>query len=796
MEQSTSGASRNYDFPATRQSPEYENFAWQADTDFIPSELQVSDSPPVRIGRSNSKIDEIRILEDEANLQIAPNPRARSRNTRLEEIRALESEIGSKPPVEPPDLRTTETGISLRNSESLGQLRSGSFGQAASTRIDEIWAHEIESSSRRAVATTRLDQIRERNAEYRSRSASTELRGPSNVYSAGDAPFSDKIEGQIGDGKQVALVDQSAVPEQVSAVDGLSAKGKQIADATNGGTIQPSRSSSRAGFDHLDGKSNLTTTTGPSLDPVKQALSENRDRRLEEKTTTREKKSDIIGGEKKPSVGFSGLKREPSIESVPDKRSSALFNSEIDPTDRIEGEMKLFAPLDNYSEKGSLRAPSPATTEDDAIDVTPRAPKPNPLIQATPRVTGAYVETPATVRVEKMEESHPVPAGEHGEQRHKPAEGGMNSTIESLRHDAELLKNASLRGRKQNASPRRPRQTLSVRGDSRASRSSSAGITRRSKSLSRSRKPLINSSNPPTVKEDLLAIQRANQIEDSTLEDLADLLDMQDDEPTILPLPTVKSETQPKKELDRDGELEAYDRMNKSLQSGLIGIMTAKKGIERLEDEVSHADIKNRKHTGGDGKGYLIYRGQTGGKDETLTYVQLPLPRLWHGSPLRPTRLGLVFFLVLSVLFWLLAETAVCSLYCKPQYCYPGQPCDWSPDDPLWGYSIPIKLDQWTTGGKGRQLATRLEPEVSDRLLDIWDSLTGVDLATVDTSRYTWAQKRQHRRRLLKRGFTRTFVERVGSRARHEEWEAHASKYTDNMDDDDLRSVADDEILS
>ena len=87
--------------------------------------------------------------------------------------------------------------------------------------------------------------------------------------------------------------------------------------------------------------------------------------------------------------------------------------SDGDPIDRIEAEMKLFAPLDNYSERGSIKAPSLPVSDDErdeddpCVEETPRAPRADPLTLPTPRVTGAYVETPATVKTEVPREFGP-----------------------------------------------------------------------------------------------------------------------------------------------------------------------------------------------------------------------------------------------------------------------------------------------------------------------------------------------------------------------------------------------------
>ena len=279
--------------------------------------------------------------------------------------------------------------------------------------------------------------------------------------------------------------------------------------------------------------------------------------------------------------------------------------------------------------------------------------------------------------------------------------------------------------------------------------------------------PLVNSAQPPTVRDDLLEIQRANQIDDSTLDDIADLLAHHDRLSPVLNSRGVKLEPidggngdnndNRNVELDRK-DLKVLDRMGRSLETGLLSIQAAKEGIQSLESQVAQLDTKDHpQHTSHDSdtKGESLScpacRGSRPLPDAGLTYIHLPLPRLWSRpeSGFRFTPLGLGLFL-LSL--WYIAESWMCFRYCKPEYCYPGVPCDWSADDPVWGYTIPTKLDQWTTGGQGGRLARRIRPEVADWLADMFDAAMGTDITAVDTSRFSWEQKRQHRRRLAKKG--------------------------------------------
>jgi hypothetical protein len=260
-----------------------------------------------------------------------------------------------------------------------------------------------------------------------------------------------------------------------------------------------------------------------------------------------------------------------------------------------------------------------------------------------------------------------------------------------------------------------------------------------------------------------LEIQRANQVDDSTLDDIADLLRHQNS-------PSASSDSLgPKSGSTRtdklEGELEAYGRMSRSLETGLLGIRTAKQGIERLEGKVAHADLKEHApHNGHHDKTLTApsscpaCRGSESRRGEAVAYIHLPLPRLWSRDPeFRFTFLGLGLFLVS---LWYIVEALMCFRYCKPDYCYPGTSCDWSSDDPVWGYALPVKLDQWVTGGQCRDLTRRLGPELADWLADMWDAARGIDISAVDTSRYGWEQKRRHRRRMNKKKPTTPLVER------------------------------------
>jgi hypothetical protein len=302
--------------------------------------------------------------------------------------------------------------------------------------------------------------------------------------------------------------------------------------------------------------------------------------------------------------------------------------------------------------------------------------------------------------------------------------------------------------------------------------------SRRSRSSSRRRRPLINTARPPTVKEDIIAILRANNIDDSTLENLDSILADHDDDD--LELKQMVNETVLKVEgdldakfsemSDRERELEAYDRMSKSLQTGLLGIRSAKKGIERLEDKVT----------------------QNGGKDDQLhrpravpsvkppqepslvsddAPVVISIPRLYRRKPkFKLTTLGIV---TICAVVWYVIECTFCFLYAGPEYiCTPSIPCDWSPNEPYFPYTMPFMLDEWATGGKGRAFALRAGEEIGDMLAEVSDWVTNTDFTQYDELYMNGWQRKRHRRRLLKHGLIPKWREPPGYTARFPEWQA------------------------
>ncbi|KAI1155207.1 hypothetical protein F4825DRAFT_83854 [Nemania diffusa] len=730
------------DFQPLSISPE-KSLNWHLDADFTAGDLQFSQSP--RITTAKPSFD--------SNHQTG-TPASRRSNGRLSQIYQREVEAA----------RTTfpEDAPAIKR---------------MNPRLDEIRAREMEAISKRAVASSRLDEIRIRNSEPRSESpeprrdpymkpseerlthSDTERQNTLNPSSNPDS------QGEPIRGTPIVVFKNSSdrtldVRNQHRIQENDNQRGtifrsdshellRRLARATSSSPRENSKGTEQA--------KDMPTTQNTDIKDLSVTHSLNRLQLPQEEGRARN--PEAKNPRDRPTVGFADLMRIPSSDSLEEKQSSKP-TSEVDPTDRITAELNLFAPLDNYSEKGSIRAPSPVSSEP-KDEETPRPPKIDPLTQPTPRVTGAYVETPTTTRV-KGEES--IKADENLLIAPKGlAAPGQSSGLPP----PKLIAKAGAQGRVRSLKRPGPRS------------SSVPTVSRRSRSLSRRRRPLINTARPPTVKEDIIAILRANNIDDSTLENLDSILaDREDDD---LELKQMVNETVLKVEDDLDikfsdvsdneRKLEAYDRMSKSLQTGLLNIRSAKKGIERLEDQVTHKSSKNDQPDGHGAMPSAKPPQQPPLVPDDAAPVVISIPRLYRRNPkFKLTTLGII---TICAIVWYALECTFYFLYAGPEYiCTPSIPCDWSPNEPYFPYTMPFMLDEWATGGKGRALALRAGEEIGDIFAEISDWATNTDFTQYDELYMNVWQRKRHRRRLLKHSLIPKWRPPPGYQARSSEWEA------------------------
>lgn len=844
------------------------SYAWQVDDEFTAGDLQISDSPRIRFDTDmnkpmrplNTKLDEImeREAEDINEYPLPEGTRHRTFDTRLPEIEELENQ--------------------------LDDYAKSNQDRPRNTKIDDIRALEMEVLSKKALATSRLDEIRALNSQSRPRSASPVPYQPSSEFARDSTRYYDaessSDNGDWVEGERIphtpVTVFRKARDERprdsmmLRASSDTEDYGASNTDARDRGQDVLRRlaraSSASPEMDatnrRSDGRNHDTNPKLAAAAPIITSKPSNSPPSKEESQRSSPSKTgkNSKAGNPKPSVGFVGLRRVASSESTRTKRSS-MAQSDGDPTERIEREMLLFAPADNQSDRGSIRVPTPDIDDEEEeeekkakggeekekssgpeagdLEETPRPKRQQSILSMpTPKVSGAYVETPATVKAEAPSEE-PVKA---------PA---VSIAVPD----------------KPDMARRRRSYSTSDKGESDRESSQKTRATRshrRTRSVPKHRQPLLNTAKPPTVRDDLMELQKTHNIEDSTLDDFGELLSSKDvpDSPEIDEmledmtdqiLEEVARKQDKRKngeavgDIDRDPEMDAIARMTKSLQTGLLSIRSAKQGIERLEDRVSHADpellkrakekverkmrkkIKKEENEEGteqvseekaetpapvvkqhveektDDPTPVVKRRVRQGKtdepapvvkeevkekkaakplldtkperpvskgvkstarDAALAYISIPLPCVYRRSPFRLTFLGL---LVIATALWCAAESVVCGQYCRPTTCTTG-PCVWSLDDPTFGYAIPHKVDDWTTGGQGRLLTTRLSEELSDISADALDFIRGTDIRDVNVEDLGFEDRRKYRRRLKKKGLATERVEPAEHRGKWDSW--------------------------
>ncbi|KAI6084475.1 hypothetical protein F4821DRAFT_242622 [Hypoxylon rubiginosum] len=754
---------------------------WQLDADFTAGDIQISDSPRIRTIQSNGRIP--RRSPSATNSPSGGTPYLRRSNNRLDQIRQKEIEAANA-------VLPEETSLLPRRN----------------SRLEEVHLREMEATSKRAVSTSRLDEIRVKNSE--ARSESPEAARSSNKEDLQGSSLALEAEPTKTPDSKTGLETKEGHVSDTPVTIFRNTSDQKLSDASQGGDgpkVEDKKGNQLPRTDSHDLLRRLARATSASPPTEKTekteqlAISNNfspkggSESREDSRTRlTREEKRgsknlDVKSSRERPTVGFAGLHSRASSDSLQDKRASQ-HGSEMDPTDRIEGELKLFAPLDNYSEKGSVRAPSPLPSEPE--EDTPRPIRIDPLMQPTPRVTGAYVETPATVKI-KQEVTSDEPM----------ALNNLNQ-ISSMpkfhsRSSSEPLDKGSAT-QQESKDAKHTRKSV-------ASRSASAPTpSRRPRSALKRRRPLrppINTAKPPSVKDDIRAILRENQIDDSTLDDFDSIIeDHQIDGAELEQMVNdtihgIDDDFGPLGLSEQDRQLQVYDRMSKSLKTGLLGIQSAKKGIKRLEDKIIHTEQKaNQAHT--DLNGSIV-------KPEEHTVVKtgdadpiVLIPALYQRSPkFRLTKFGL---LALIASIWYILESIFCFLYVYDYNCTPTVPCEWSPHEPYFPYAMPFMLDEWSTGGKGRKLTWKLGEEIGDMLADVSDWVTGTDFTQFDEMYMNvWERKRQMRR-LQKHGLGRKWVPPPGYTPQNAAWNAaRRAKEAAEEDgyEDEYESMGADEML-
>lgn len=351
-------------------------------------------------------------------------------------------------------------------------------------------------------------------------------------------------------------------------------------------------------------------------------------------------------------------------------RSSSLSKLDKIPdecaVDEIESR-KQFG-TDNRSDQSSIQ-PYPSRLDKNFAEYeeTPR-PKADVLALPTPKVLGAYIQTP-------LLSAEP--------------DGLLQTRI--TRRRAISLEGQNFKFEGQNSSQIMQLQTRYT------TQTSCLMPTDRS-TLARPR--LINTSRRITVSDDLRRIKMEENIEDSGLDFM-----FEGDRQTDRLINSDSQVAMDSLEFNRNRVLPIFpaseekfesiiiERMNQRLKNASYSIHDARQGIERLERQVSTSP-KPWAHID---KPDLIKGSSIATKITRLFIIKHRMETeensgIFRDRGWRFTWIGLVFC---TLWLWYIVETAMCEAFCHPRY---SNQNTWQPSDPFFPWALPTKLDQWTGG--------------------------------------------------------------------------------------------------
>ncbi|CAN8099030.1 unnamed protein product [Discula destructiva] len=754
-------------------APSMPGSSWEIEEDFTARDMQGSTSPPVSFGRSNTRIDEIRQRELDAERRFSsPNkPRFLQRNnTLLEEIARLEKEVLQRYPDESVSSLTGD--LPMVEDQPEGE-RKQAARIAFKSRIGEVKERiERERLASHRLLSAAADQRKSTHEAHDVPQPSSLHESPkSKATSQRDSGFDDKEGGET---RNPPVTDYNGGTRSNPKDENEKPAAKSDAPTLLQQQPTPPKEDSPDLVQHLASASNkipnpTTTVDEAAREPFQEGHAE-----AESVPEGKVASEYRFLKASKPAVGFTGISRSNSTNSISSK-ASVLSG---DPSARIAAEAKLFA-LDNFSERSSLRAPSPVLDFEaeieagkeitsDKEDDTPRPVKfADPIPAPTPVVTGAFVDTPAPAKLAHDVEEVP----------------------EELPSRPESLEKTTKENRDPSTSPRASKSDVQRE----PARQRSVNDVKRSKSSSRHRSsPVKNTAKLPSVKDDLRQIYQRNNIDDSEVDDLTGLvLGAEDPEEVVQILKTeVPKLDDDTKDLPIDEQLRRMNGMSEALKTGLAQIRNAKRGIERLEGQVSHPGKATRNSTQSQpfNRAHSLIPDTRVHRSDSFMYFQLPVPKLYRRAPkLRPTLTG---FIMLLLCFWQLywfVEGLFYNQWGKQTVCYRGETCRWDMDDPEYGYVIPVKLDEWITGGAIRPHAARWVEEAQDGWADLEDWLTDTDIRRIHHQAIKDPiKKMQYWRRIEKKGLFPKWRPAAWLMPEIEEWEREAADASVELDEYDV----------
>ncbi|RAL15414.1 uncharacterized protein BO97DRAFT_403407 [Aspergillus homomorphus CBS 101889] len=353
------------------------------------------------------------------------------------------------------------------------------------------------------------------------------------------------------------------------------------------------------------------------------------------------------------------------------------------------------------------------------------------IYDKTPIVTGAWIDTPMTERVDKFPEelSRDIVPSPPQNTRHAssflPRESRISEVSEPSEPEALSKPEIEEAKRKQEGTSvvkeepavenklkedrARPEGgSLGKEGQKEDSKQAKQRVEQPKagqKTKPMNKRPLIKPDLPKSALETVLQDFKANKGEldvgDDTIESLQGLLEGKPSDSVSAEEDDAAYEKAILKKLELagsgDNETVDLDRLNEKLKSLADNIEKVKSGLKSLEEQVSRdADTLTTPSNKESRNSRATTCAKCQAETEGRVYTIVSFPRLWKRDPisrrLRPTGLG---WCLLIFLAWLYSESTMCGYYCHPLVSNVCEGNCLQPDAPQFPYVIPTMLYRW-----------------------------------------------------------------------------------------------------
>ncbi|PYH45436.1 uncharacterized protein BP01DRAFT_356481 [Aspergillus saccharolyticus JOP 1030-1] len=353
------------------------------------------------------------------------------------------------------------------------------------------------------------------------------------------------------------------------------------------------------------------------------------------------------------------------------------------------------------------------------------------IYDKTPVVTGAWIDTPMTERVDKFPEELSRDIVPSPPQNHRyastflPRESRISEVSEPSESEA-MSKTEAEKGKQEQEKPsliktepvaeNKPKDDEAERSiggpnkegpkeEPKEARQQGKQPEANQKPASKNKRPLIKPNLPKSALETVLQDFKAHKdildVGDDTIESLQGLLEGKPSENATPEEEDAAYEKaiMKKLELGSSGGNETVDldRLNEKLKSLADNIQKVKSGLKSLEEQATRdADTLTVPSSKGSKHSRATICAKCQAETEGQVFTIFSFPRLWHRDPIsrrvRPTGLG---WCLLISLAWFWSETTMCDYYCHP---FISNVCEGNclrPDAPRFPYVIPTMLWRW-----------------------------------------------------------------------------------------------------